>query len=426
MMCTRWCVIVVTMGLGVAACDGATRNDAGTDADAIEAGFDAGTDAGPFDAGPCEATPVPPLRTEPLVPGRTFDMPLGLVQAPDDGDTFYVIEQAGRILVVRDGAVLDEPFLDIRDRVTLIGERGLLGLAFHPRYSENGRFFLYYSDGDPPHDDPAYNVLAEYRRDATTPYRAAREEIVRIVEVTPERGNHAGGHFAFGPDGFLWGGMGDGASWGDLPAAQNPASPMGTILRIDVDSPARGWAPPDNPLPEAHPLVFAYGLRNPWRWSFDRVTQDLYVADVGQWLYEEINIVAAGSSGGQNFGWPAYEADSVHEAMYLPLVADHTGPAYTIGRNGSDPYQSAPCSVTGGYVYRGRDIPGLHGYYLYADYCDLDVVAFRWCGGEIVGHQRLADLRAASAGVAAFAEDSRGELYLINHVSGTIAKIVSR
>ncbi len=419
------------LALALAGCDGDPRPDggapdAGTDAGPSDAGHDAGVDAGDFDAGPCEASALPPLGTEPLVEGTTFALPVGLVQAPGDGDTFYVIEQEGRILVVRGGGVLPEPFLDIRDRVTLIGERGLLGLAFHPDYAANGRFFVYYSDGDPPMDDPAYNVLAEYHRAPGEPYRADPTEIVRLVEVTPERGNHAGGHFAFGPDGYLWGGMGDGASWGELPDAQDVTNPMGGLLRLDVDAPERGWAPPDNPFPAGYPLLWAYGLRNPWRWSFDRATGDLFIADVGQWLYEELDIVPAGTAGGMNFGWPAYEADSVHEAMYAPLVAEHRGPDYTIARNGGDPYQSAPCSVTGGYVYRGRDIPGLHGYYLYGDYCDLDVVAFRWCEGAIVGHQRVPDLRRASPGLAAFAEDLRGELYLVDNMSGAIAKIVPR
>ena len=417
--------------LSVLGCDGGAAPDGGegggrADAGPADAGFVAGADAGPFDAGPCEARTLPPLGTRPLVPGRSFALPVALVQEPDDGDTFYVVEQEGRILIVRDGEVRDEPFLDIRERVTLIGERGLLGLAFHPRYEENGRFFVYYSDGDPPHDDPAYNVLAEYRRAPGDRNRAERTEVARIIAVTPERGNHAGGHFSFGPDGYLWGGMGDGASWGDLPDAQDPTNPMGAMLRIDVDAPDRGWAPRDNPLADEHPFVYAYGLRNPWRWSFDRATGDLYIADVGQWLYEEINVVSAGSRGGQNFGWPAYEADSVHDATYLPLVEEHRGPDYAIGRNGADPYQAAPCSVTGGYVYRGRDIPGLHGHYLYGDYCDVDIVAFRYCDGGIVGHQRVTDLRSSAAGLAAFAQDVGGELYLINHMTGTVDKIVPR
>jgi len=423
---------VALLALLAAGCDPEDPVDGGADAgqrDAgppRDAGYDGGTDAGTFDAGPCAPATLPALGTEELVVGHRFTQPTDLVQSPGDLDTFYVVEQPGRILVVRDGAVLPEPFLDITDRVTLIGERGLLGLAFHPDYPVNGRFFVYYTDGDPPRDDPAYNLIAEYARLPGEELRADPTEVTRLLAENPTRGNHAGGHIAFGPDGYLWGGMGDGASLGDLPDAQNTDNPHGGIVRLDVDAPASGYTPPDNPYPDGYPLLWAHGLRNPWRWSFDRETGDLYIADVGELLFEEINITAAGSTGGEDYGWPAFEAESVFDAMYDPLVTDHHAPAYVIARDGSDPYHAAPCSVSGGYVYRGREIPGLWGYYLYGDYCDPAVAAFRWCEGAIVDHQSIDDLRWDMNGLAAFAEDIRGELYMLNNNTGEIVKIVAR
>ncbi|MGE0784209.1 MAG: sorbosone dehydrogenase family protein [Sandaracinaceae bacterium] len=418
--------ILGALALVLAACDGGTPADAGLDAGPFDAGRrDAGVDAGSFDAGRCEDTPLPALSTVELVPGHTFDQPVGLYQAPGDDETFYVVEQPGRILLVRDGAVLGTPFLDITDRVTLIGERGLLGLAFDPDYAVNGRFFVYYTDGNPPVEPPGTNVLAEYHRSTTSPDEASHDEIARLIEAMPLRGNHCGGNIAFGPDGYLYGSIGDGASlYEPMPDAQNRDNPLGSIVRFDVDAPATGYVAPGGPFTDGDLHVYAYGLRNPWRWSFDRMTGDMIIGDVGENRSEEIDLIPAGSGGGQNFGWPAYEGVGELYSSIVPMVPMHTEPLYEMRRGGLDPYLSTPCSIIGGFTYRGSAIEGLYGVYFYGDYCDIDVAAFRLCDGAIVGHQRVMDLRQPEAGLSAFAQDNAGELYMLNVTAGRILRIV--
>jgi len=256
------------------------------------------------------------VTTHAVAPDHTFDKPLYLTQPPGESETLYVVEQPGRVLRVRDGNVLDEPFLDIRDRVGRShNERGLLGLAFHPNYQENGRLFIYYT--------PAAahkNVVAEYRHagDATD---GEMEEHRRLVEVEDPEGNHNGGMVAFGPDRYLYAAMGDGGGagdqHGDIGNGQNKSTLLGSILRLDVDAPDREFAPEDNPFAGGTPgadQIWAWGLRNAWRFSFDSETGDLYIGDVGQNEIEEIDFQPADSDGGENYGWRAYEGDDVFEA----------------------------------------------------------------------------------------------------------------
>jgi len=368
------------------------------------------------------------IRAEDIAGGETFDKPLYVTQPPGHSDTLYVVERAGRILRVRDGEILDEPFLDFRDRVeTSHRERGLLGLAFHPDYPENRRFFLFYTPAG-----EHKNVVAEYRRSEDGP-TAAPEELRRLVEIEDPEDNHNGGMLTFGPDGYLYAGMGDGGGAGDrhgeIGNGLNRETLLGSILRLDVDAPERDFAPTDNPFAgdgaEGADQIWAWGLRNPWRFSFDSKTGDLYIGDVGQDKYEEIAVERADSDGGENYGWRAYEADDVYDESLIDRVDDHSGPAVSV-RQGLDegPVRNA-CSITGGYVYRGDSIDRLRGVYLYGDFCSNDVAAFRYCDGELAGPRRVPGLTKIAKGLASFGRDNAGELYLVYHDSGHVKRVVA-
>lgn len=342
-----------------------------------------------------------------------LDTPIGLANAGDGSGRLFVIEKGGAIRVVQAGEVLAEPFLDLRDRVNASGsEQGLLGLAFHPGYAANGFFFVDYTDqaGD--------TVVSRFRVTAD-PNRAdpASEEIV-LTQRQPA-GNHNGGHLAFGPDGYLYIALGDGGGAGDTYGnGQNLQSWLGTLLRIDVDELPYS-VPPDNPFvgdSAALDEIWAYGLRNPWRFSFDRATDDLYIADVGQNQYEEIDFEPASSPGGENYGWPIMEglhcypegANCDPSGLVLPVAEyDH----------------SQGCSVTGGYVYRGEAFPAMQGVYFFAD----------WCSGLLWGLAPGPDggwqsalLLDADGNIASFGEGEAGELYAVDMQSGTVYQVAAR
>src|SRR5690606_13084652 len=296
----------------------------------------------------CTATAQPRL----VEVARGFSNPVAIGFAGED--RLFVVEQRGTVRVVRDGEVLPEPFLDVTDRVRSGGERGLLGLAFPPDFAATGRFYAYYIDLNG--DSVLSRFLAE--GDAADP---ASEQVL-LTQVQPYS-NHNGGQLAFGPDGYLYLGLGDGGSGGDPQGNGQPLDTLlGKVLRLDVSG-DRAEAPADNPFVRregARPEVWAYGLRNPWRFSFDRGTGDLYIADVGQNAFEEVNLLPAGS-GPLNFGWNAWEG-SRRFSRTAPF-SDVTFPIAEYTHDGGH------CSITGGYVYRGRDIPALDGVYLFADYC---------------------------------------------------------
>jgi hypothetical protein len=337
----------------------------------------------------------------------------------------FVVEQPGRIRIIKDGTLLGPPFLDIEDRVSCCGERGLLSLAFHPDYEANGRFFVNYTDnaGD--------TVLARYQVSGNPDVADDTSEQI-LLTIEQPFANHNGGQIAFGPDGHLYCGMGDGGSGGDpLEAGQDDATLLGKMLRLDVavESAPYYAVPPSNPNPGAGDplgLIWAKGLRNPWRFSFDRGTGDLYVADVGQGSWEEVNVVAAGSTGGENYGWDIFEGTSCFEPDPLPDCPDppvgFTAPVleYSHGQG---------CSVTGGFVYRGCRMPDLHGTYFYADYCTAFVRTFAGVvGGSAQNPQdRTADVAPGGGlsidNVTSFGEDARGELYIADQ-GGEIFKIV--
>ncbi len=308
-----------------------------------------------------------------------LDRPVGLVQEP--GGPLLVLLQAGRVATL-DGRV----WLDLAERVGSGGERGLLGLAFHPDYRRNRLFYLHYTNraGD--------TEVWEYREGR--PQR-------RLLYQAQPFANHNGGQLAFGPDGALYLGLGDGGGQGDpLGNAQNPKRLLGKLLRFDLRSP--------HPVPE----VWALGLRNPWRFSFDRKTGDLYLADVGQDAWEEVNFVPAGEGRGWNFGWNVMEG----RHCYRPAVGcRRPGRVPPVLEYGHD----EGCSVTGGYVYRGRAIPWLSGKYVFGDYCSGRV----WVGYRAGGTWKRELLMRTPDRIASFGEDAAGELYLVDH-RGAVLRLV--
>jgi glucose/arabinose dehydrogenase len=350
---------------------------------------------------------LPALRLEPVAAG--LDSPVSITHAGDG--RLFVTEQAGRVVIVRDGQALPQPFLDIRSLVSSGGERGLLSVAFHPRYAQNGLFFVNYTDrsGD--------TVIARYRRSATDPDRADPASAVTLLTFDQPFANHNGGQLQFGPGGLLFIGTGDGGSGNDpLCNAQNRRSPLGKMLRIDVDgtgSQSPFFAIPAGNLPagpgEGPGLVWAEGLRNPWRFSFDRGSGDLYIADVGQNAREEIDFLPAGSPAGANFGWNTMEGTLCLGANGCSGNPPCNAPQYTppileYANTGAD------CAVVGGYVYRGVAIPGLAGTYLLGDFCSGRLRA----GVRDSGTFRLQDLGLALPGLTSFGENAQGEVFLVD------------
>ena len=360
-------------------------------------------------------TGSPSLTTQRVVGG--LDSPVDLQVPRGDRARLFVVEQPGRIRIIRNGAVA-ATFLDIVGRVGSGGERGLLGLAFHPRYAENGRFFVNYTDrGGDTH-------IAEFR--AAPASDAADPASERLILFVPQPfANHNGGGMAFGNDGHLYVALGDGGSGGDpFRNGQNLATPLGKILRFDVDSGDQSGpgfqVPADNPFLStsgAFPGVWALGLRNPWRISFDRSTGDLLIGDVGQNAVEEVDLGLASRRGGENYGWNVTEGSRCFSPPSGCSTAGQTLPVveYSHGEG---------CSVTGGYVYRGCRMPGYHGTYFYGDYCSAIVRSFRIDNGRAVDQRDWTS--ALSRGVDAlssFGVDADGELYILDH-TGEVYKVV--
>jgi glucose/arabinose dehydrogenase len=334
--------------------------------------------------------------------------PVYLTSPPGD-PRLFVLEQAGRIRVVENGQLLPAPFLDITGRVGSGGERGLLGLAFHPGYASNGYLYVNYTD-------QAGDTQIERYRVTSDRNRADPASAKRLLSIDQPFANHNGGMVAFGADGMLYIGMGDGGSGGDPQGhGQNLNSLLGKILRIDVDRGEPYGIPAGNPFvgrAGARGEIWAYGVRNPWRFSFDRATNLLYVADVGQNAYEEINVVPAATAG-VNYGWNTMEATHCFRADSCSRTGMHL-PQLEYPRSGG-------CSVTGGYVYRGRQLPALVGHYFYADYCQPGIRSFRYNAGAVADERRW-ELPDATQ-VSGFGQDSDGELYVIS-LGGKVFRIV--
>jgi glucose/arabinose dehydrogenase len=334
-------------------------------------------------------TVAPAISLERVASGLAS--PLHLAAPRSERGRLYVVEQAGRIVVVEGGRVRRAPFLDIRRLVQSGGEQGLLSVAFHPRYASNRRFFVNYTDrnGD--------TRVVEYRSNGRRALLGTRRQ---WLFVDQPYANHNGGQVAFGPEGRLYVGMGDGGSGGDPEnRAQNPDSLLGKLLTIDVD--ARG----------AKPQIVAVGLRNPWRFSFDRATGDLYIGDVGQSSREEIDYVARRSPGLENYGWDIYEGSSVYERkepsrgrLVFPIAEYGRGQGY---------------SVSGGFVYRGRVVPALRGRYLYGDFGSGTIWSLEVVRGKATTLRRE-PIRVEA--LASFGEDAAGELYAVS-LGGTVYRI---
>ena len=339
------------------------------------------------------------LGVERAYPGLSFERPVALV-FPDDGSRRgFVVEQAGRIIALGDGREAGV-FLDIRDRVNDRGEEeGLLGLAFDPDFYSNGFFYVYYSA-----DGPRRSVVSRFTAHPGEDTADAGSERL-ILEVEQPYANHNGGQIVFGPDDMLYVGLGDGGSRGDPRGhGQNRGTLLGTILRLDVSTPdaTGGYAiPPDNPfvgVEGARAEIWAYGLRNPWRFSFDWETGDLWAADVGQNSLEEVDLIERGL----NYGWNIMEGDE-----RFSRSGDTRGlepPVAVYGRDDG-------CSVTGGYVYRGSRLPSLYGAYVYGDFCSGKIWALRHDGSRVTESMRIADTNIR---IASFAEDGEGELYILD------------
>lgn len=341
-----------------------------------------------------------------------LEAPVGLAYALDGTQRLFILEQRGRVRLLDGTGLQPVPFLDITDRVgSEASEQGLLGIAFHPRFAQNGTFYVNYTDrnGD--------TVIAEYRvSDVTSPSADARTERV-LMHIPQPFANHNGGAMAFGPDGYLYLGLGDGGSAGDpMNNAQSLNALLGKILRIDVDQGEPYAIPPNNPFFNGGglPEIWAYGLRNPWRFSFDRLTGDLYIGDVGQNQWEEIDFLPRDAKGGINFGWNFFEGNHPYSTKppegitLVPPVAEYD--------------HSQGCSVTGGVVYRGSRLPAFQGIYLFGDFCSGSVWGMFYHPTQ--GWQtRL--LFENVARIASFGEDEAGEMYIVDY-AGRILQLVEK
>ena len=363
-------------------------------------------------ASPGSVGEAPALLLEPVVDG--FREPVDVAWRAGDPSSLFVVEQGGRIRIVRDGALVDTPFLDIGGIVTAGGEQGLLGLAFHPSATDR-RFFVYYTalDGD--------QVVASYETMANDPDRADPESELILLEMADQYGNHNGGGLAFGPDGFLYVSTGDGGGGGDpLDSGRHLDTPLAKVLRIDIDARSADLPytiPADNPFVEtdgARQEIWLTGLRNPWRIRFDRATGDLWIGDVGQGEREEIDVARAGI-GGLDFGWNVMEGstcfrdpggDCRTDALTLPVT-----------EYGHD----EGCSVTGGTVYRGDAQPALGGWYVFADYCTGRFWVLDAASDDLAEPTFALD---SARQISAIAEDAAGELYATDHGAGELLRVV--
>jgi cysteine-rich repeat protein len=351
--------------------------------------------------------------------------PLYVTSPPLDPARAFILEQKGTVRILKSGQLLPTPFLDIRDRVDCCGERGLLGLAFHPDYERNGRFFVDYTnrDGD--------TVIARYGVGPDPDQADAASEKI-LLRIDQPFSNHNGGQVAFGPDGFLYVGMGDGGAENDpRNRAQSDDTLLGKLLRldVDVDEPPYYAIPSDNPAAERGRLfgsIWAKGLRNPFRFSFDRATGDLYIGDVGQDEFEEVDVQPAASGGGENYGWRIFEGDTCFEPAPLPECPDPALAGITQPVLVYD--HSDGCSITGGYVYRGCALPDLRGTYFYGDFCSAIVRSFVLDGNRATEQRDwTADLHLAEGSdiysISSFGEDARGELYIVDYDDGEVFKL---
>jgi glucose/arabinose dehydrogenase len=366
-----------------------------------------------------------------------FTKPVYVCQPPGDNDRLFVLEQKGIIKIIKNGKTVRKPYADLRNKVhnpiTPGDERGLLGLAFHANYQNNGFVYINYSDKND------HTIVSRFRV-ASDPDRLDTKSEKVLIKLKQPFSNHNGGHMEFGPDGYLYISVGDGGKWGDpYNNAQNLGNLFGKILRIDVDTGDPYAIPDDNPFinnEDAKDEIWLYGLRNVWRFSFDWGKGDVYLGDVGQDLWEEIDFVAAENAGGQNFGWRVMEGNHCYNPKedceptgVLPIFEYPNDANYMKILTGMDEPNVDGCSVTGGYVYRGSTISELQGTYFFADYCSGNIWTFKEKNGKATEFQnRTEEINLGGGGftnyISSFGEDNNGELYIVDY-NGIIFKLTA-
>ena len=359
--------------------------------------------------------------------------PVAICHSGDGTRRLFILEQAGKIKILKEGQILVDPFLDIEGLVQDAGnEEGLLGLAFHPQFADNSYFYVNYTHT--PASGKDRTIIARYSVSGADPDRADPTSAKVLLEIEQDFSNHNGGNILFGPDGYLYIGMGDGGSSNDPnERSQDPTSLLGKMLRIDVDGTpppepndlcgleAAYGIPPDNPYAGGSgdcDEVWGLGLRNPWRWSFDRYSGDLFIGDVGQNAIEEIDLEPWSSTGGMNWGWDCFEADTANPNDPSPLCGAASLYDFPILQYD----HSLGCSVTGGYRYSGHFVAGLAGTYIFGDYCSGRI----WFGAQqLEGSWSRTLWRDTAHWISAFGEDESGEVYLVDLVGGTIHRFTS-
>jgi len=386
---------------------------------------------------PCEikgvAPSLPEISLKPVAKG--LKNPVHITNAGDGSKRLFITEQAGVIRILKDDRILPGPFLDIKERVKSGGEMGLLSMAFHPKFRENGRFFVNYTSSA----GGLHTVISEFKV-SDNPDRADNNSENILLRVDQPFSNHNGGQIAFGPDGYLYIGMGDGGGANDPHGhGQNLSTLLGAMLRIDIDKKGIGLQyniPDDNPFktrPNAKPEIWAYGLRNPWRFSFDPLNGILYAGDVGQDAREEIDVIERG----QNYGWNIMEG-SICTSGVNPVRSSNKQKQFAINKdlsltkeasNGVNPQCNTPgltlpiidygrndgITVIGGFVYRGHEIPGLCGSYIYGDWGSGRIWALRRDGHEVAENEMLLDTKLS---ISSFGIDETYEVYVVDHNGG--------
>ena len=367
-----------------------------------------------------------------------FKKPVFVISYPTDASILYVVEQAGKIIVLDSGQKKSEPFFNINKRVVNPfrpgDERGLLGFAFHPDYENNKKFYINYIDND------GHTIVSEFI--AQSKYKADHNSERVLLRLEQPYGNHNGGHIEFGKDGYLYIAIGDGGAAGDpLDSGQDLTSLFGKVIRIDINGSPYS-IPKSNPfygIKNAREEIWAWGLRNVWRFSFDKKTGDIYYGDVGQNKWEEVNFEPASSSGGNNYGWRQMEASYCFEpkenckrdGMVLPIIEypnDAYHPAFALGRKNQLNVEG--CSVTGGYVYRGKKLKGFEGVYFFGDYCSGNIWSFKVIDGKANEFKnRTEEINIADGEftnyISSFGQDADGEIYIVDY-NGAVYKIIAK
>ena len=347
-----------------------------------------------------------------IVPFATgLSNPVCITNAGDS--RLFIVDQAGYIQIIdSEGNINPQPFLDIHERVTYGGEQGLLGLAFHPQYPATGYFYVNYTgSGDSTH-------ISRFNASSGNPELADPQSEFKLMTIFQPYTNHNGGDLHFGPEGYLYIGLGDGGAGGDPGnRSQNLMEYLGKMLRIDVDQGNPYAIPPTNPFYNSLSAlgeIWALGLRNPWKFSFDNLTGDLWIGDVGQNTFEEIDFQPAASTGGENYGWRCYEGSQEYNGDGCSPLASFTFPVFTYPHGDE-------CSVTGGYVYRGNVSSPFYGHYFFADYCSDRILTLHNVDGNWVAEDFG---QFPGNNFSTFGEDVEGQLYIAGLSSGTIYRVV--